>query len=60
MVGHLFRAGAESPDCVESYAKDGCRVEAWFRQDQLWSVVGFADFSSWQLADAASPGTALD
>jgi hypothetical protein len=60
MAGHLFSAGAESPDCVESYAKDGCRVEIWFRLGQLWSVAGFADYSSWQLAAAAFPETALD
>jgi hypothetical protein len=51
LAGCGFRAGAVSPDSVESYAKNGCRIEVLFREGRLWAVTGSADYSAWMIAE---------
>jgi hypothetical protein len=36
-----------TPEVVESYVVCGCRIEIWFRNRQIFRIIGFADFSLW-------------
>jgi len=54
LEGHLFALGNEIPDFVESYARDGCRIELWFRQNGYWLSTGNVDLSPWHVARLTS------
>ena len=43
--GHLFKSGEQSPDVVESYSRNGCRIEVSFLNDELWQISGWPDWT---------------
>ena len=54
LEGRLFASGDEIPDFVESYARDGCRIELWYRQSRHLLSTGNVDLSPWQIARLTS------
>jgi len=47
LAGSLYRHGTFVPDTVESYLKDGCRIEVCFLNGQMQYVIGSEDLSYW-------------
>ena len=50
LCGHLFKSGGQSPDVVESYSRNGCRIEVSFLNNKIWNIYGHPDWTPLSIA----------